>query len=60
MQTKRQINGLANLALKELSIDAGIPLKSGQTIDLTKFTTSASAAVGEIRSDGRNYYQQSN
>ena len=61
--TKRQINGLANLAAgKELSIDAGIPLKSGQTIDLTKFTTSAMTAAVEVKyeSDGAQKLLSSN
>lgn len=61
--TKRQIGGLANLAVgKELSIDVAIPLKSGQTIDLTKFTTSAMTVVVEVKyeSDGAQKLLSSN
>ena len=61
--TKRQIGGLANLAAgKELAIDINIPLKSGQTIDLIKFTTSAMTAGVEVKyeSDGAQKLLSSN
>ena len=61
--TKRQINGLANLATgKELQIDVSVPLKSGQTIDLTKFTTSVMTAAVEVKyeSDGAQKLLSSN
>lgn len=61
--TKRQIGGLANLSAgKELSIDISIPLKSGQAIDLTKFTTSAMTAAVEVKyeSDGAQKLLSSN
>lgn len=61
--TKRQIGGLANLAAgKELSIDVSIPLKSGQAVDLTKFTASAMIAGVEVKyeSDGAQKLLSSN
>lgn len=61
--TKRQIGGLANLAAgKELSIDVSIPLKNGQAIDLTKFTTSVMTAAVEVKyeSDGAQKLLSSN
>ncbi len=61
--TKRQIGGLANLAAgKELQIDVSVPLKNGQTIDLTKFTTSAMTAAVEVKyeSDGAQKLLSSN
>lgn len=46
---KKQVGGLANLAAeKELTIDVSMPLKSGETIDLTKFTTSVMTAAVEV------------